>query len=173
MTVSKKVSKDVSVIDNFLPSDTFDNIAQQMLGNNFPWFYYPHKTVDEETDDVFDSQFAHTFYRDGEWNSQAMWAVEPILSILNPKEIVRIKANLTVPATNIRTWGMHTDFDDPSITTGIFYLTDCDGGTVFSDGSVVNSVANRFVHFPANTFHSGQTFTNAKARCVINFNVIL
>lgn len=159
-------------IDDFLPKSTFENIQRQMLGDNFPWYYRPYKTTTEDGG-IFDSQFTHTFYFDGRWNSPHVWAVEPVLSILNPKEIVRIKANLTVPYTEVRQWGMHTDFDDPEITTGILYLTESDGGTVFNGGSRVDCVPNRFVHFNADTFHSGETFTNAKVRCVINFNVIL
>lgn len=164
--------KSVVFIDDFLPNNTFLNITEKLMGDNFPWFYLPFKTTFEDTG-IFDSQFTHTFYFDNKWNSPYLWAVEPILSILNPKEIVRIKANLTVPSTEVRQWGMHTDFDDPKITTGILYFTDCDGGTVFGDGKRVESRPNRFVYFPANTFHSGETFTNAKSRCVINFNVIL
>jgi hypothetical protein len=168
-----KHKTEVLFIDNFLPSETFENIKAQMMGDNFPWFYLPFKTHAQDNNDIFDSQFTHTFYFGGKWNSPYMWAVEPILSILNPKEIVRIKANLTVPSTKVSTWGMHTDFNDPSITTGIFYLTECDGGTVFEGGKKVDSKPNRFAYFPADTHHSGETFTDAKARCVINFNLIL
>ena len=171
--MTKKTQHDVLLIDNFLPSETFENIKAQMMGDNFPWFYRPYKTQATNDDGIFDSQFTHTFYFDDKWNSPYLWAVEPVLSILNPQNIMRIKANLTVPHSEVKQWGMHTDFNDPLMTTGILYLTDCDGGTVFSDGKRVESKSNRFISFPANTFHSGETFTNAKARVVINFNVFL
>ena len=143
------------------------------MSNRFPWYFYPYKTHESVDDGVFDSQLSHTFYIDGGWNSQNTWAVDPILSILNPMEIVRIKANLTVPSVSVSTLGMHTDYQDSSITTAIFYLVDCDGGTVFEGGRVIDSVPNRLVSFPATTTHSAQSFTNAKARCVINFNVVI
>lgn len=171
--MTQKTQHDVLLIDNFLPSETFENIKAQMMGDNFPWFYRPYKTQATHDDGIFDSQFTHTFYFDGKWNSPYLWAVEPILSIINPIEIVRIKANLTVPSTEVKEWGMHMDFVDPKITTGIFYFTECDGGTVFSDGRRVESKPNRFISFPANTPHSGETFTDAKARCVMNFNMIM
>jgi len=175
MDIDSKIQgkKNVAFIDDFLPGDTFLSMTEQIMGDSFPWFYSPFKTNAHESGGVFDSQLTHTFYFDEKWNSPYLWAVEPVLSILNPKEIVRIKANLTVPSTEVRQWGMHVDFDDPEITTGILYFTECDGGTVFDGGKRVESKPNRFVHFPANTFHSGETFTNAKARCVINFNLIL
>lgn len=173
MDIRKQTNSKISVIDNFLPLETFKTIQEQIMGDNFPWYYSPWKTSHDANEGVFDSQFTHMFYFDEKWNSPHLWAVEPILSILDPKIIVRIKANLTVPSTIVKPWGMHVDFDNSMITTGILYLTDCDGGTVFEDGSRVESASNRFVYFPATTQHSGETFTNAKARCVINFNLVL
>lgn len=163
----------ISIIDDFLPQETFVKIQNGMMSNLFPWYFSPFKTYFDADGGVFDSQLNHTFFFDNQWNSPNMWAVEPILTILNPSKILRIKANLTMPQSSVGTVGMHTDFDDPEVTTAIFYLVDCDGGTVFETGEVVASVPNRLVSFPATVSHSAQTFTNAKARCVINFNFVL
>ena len=56
------------------------------------------------------------------------------------------------------------------MTTGIYYLNTCNGYTEFEDGTIVNSVENRFVSFPGNTLHRGVSQTDTKVRIVINFN---
>jgi hypothetical protein len=38
------------------------------------------------------------------------------------------------------------------------------------DGTIVESIANRMVTFPANMRHTGTSCTNEKRRVVINFN---
>lgn len=164
---------EISVIDNFLPADTFLTIRERMLSGSFPWYYYPYKSYDDSSGGVYDCQLSHTFFRDEEWNSNAMWAVEPVLSIIDPKVIVRIKANLTLASHFVAPCGMHTDFDNSLVTTAILYMTECDGGTVFDDGQRVESIPNRFAYFNATKPHSAETFTNAKARCVINFNFVV
>ena len=55
-------------------------------------------------------------------------------------------------------------------TTSIFYVNSNNGYTVFEDGTKVESVANRFVSFPANMKHKGTSCTDEKIRVVINFN---
>lgn len=172
--IKKNLSQgEVSVIDDFLPASTFLTIRERMLSGNFPWYYYPFKSYADSDGGINDYQLSHTFFRDEEWNSNAMWAVEPVLSIVDPKVIVRIKANLTFASHAVSTCGMHTDFDNSMITTAILYLNECDGGTVFEEGERVESIPNRFAYFNTTKRHSAETFTNAKARCVINFNFIL
>lgn len=164
---------EITVIDDFLPATTFLTIRERMLSGSFPWYYYPYKSYEGIDAGIHDYQLSHTFFRDDEWNSNAMWAVEPVLSIVDPKVIVRIKANLTMPTSSVMPLGMHTDFDNSLVTTAILYFTECDGGTVFDDGKRVESLPNRFAYFNATKMHSAETFTNAKARCVINFNFIV
>lgn len=173
MTNKEVSSKSLTVVDDFLPEDVFGNIRNRMLSDTFPWFYSPFRTFAEQNQDPYDSQLTHTFFHSEKWNSDAYWAVDPVLSIFDPKVIVRIKANLTLASDSVRNCGMHTDFDNSLITTGILYLTGTDGGTVFADGEFVESVPNRFAYFNATKAHSAQTFTNAKVRCVINFNFVL
>ena len=73
--------------------------------------------------------------------------------------------------------GFHHDVTDSEfhpikdhMKTSIFYMNTCDGYTKFEDGTVVESVANRFVTFPNHTEHTGTTTSNSDYRLVINFN---
>ena len=45
-----------------------------------------------------------------------------------------------------------------------------DGDTMFEDGTIVESVANRFVTFPNHTEHTGTPTSNSYYSLVINFN---
>ncbi len=56
------------------------------------------------------------------------------------------------------------------MNTGIYYVNSNDGGTYFEDGTMVESVANRFVAFPCNIKHAGVPCGDNVRRIVINFN---
>ena len=92
-----------------------------------------------------------------------------------PKEIFRIKANLLTKTSEIVKNSFHIDIDALDILpwkTGILYMNTNDGYTEFEDGTVVESVANKFVIFPANMKHRGTSCTNEKIRVAINFNYL-
>ena len=55
-------------------------------------------------------------------------------------------------------------------TTAIFYVNTNNGYTKFEDETIVESVANRVVTFPANMKHTGTSCTDEKTRVIINFN---
>jgi hypothetical protein len=57
-------------------------------------------------------------------------------------------------------------------STAILYLDDNDGGTMFEDGSFVQSKKNRLVVFPNTTLHSSVSQTDSNIRTLINFNFI-
>ena len=54
--------------------------------------------------------------------------------------------------------------------TSIFYINTNNGYTKFEDGTIVESVANRMLSFPANMKHCGTSCTDERRRIVINFN---
>ena len=52
----------------------------------------------------------------------------------------------------------HTDFPPEwNHKTGIFYVNTCNGYTLFSDGTKVESIENRFVEFDSSIEHTGVT----------------
>ena len=71
---------------------------------------------------------------------------------------------------------LHIDIQNPELksilTTGIFYVNNNDGYTLLEDGTKIESVANRFVSFSAETNHSGTSCTNTNRRVVLNLNYI-
>ena len=157
----------ISIIDDYLDRDSFDNLSNTLTHPHFPWFYQNGKLLDG--DEYF--QFTHLFYDNFKPNSQYMHVIEPLVQAINPTAIIRIKANLTTRHDAIHKYPLHVDIDNISnAKTAIYYCNDNDGYTYFEDGTKVDSVSNRLVVFNTNTKHSGTTHTDTKTRCVINLN---
>tara|TARA_B100000073_G_C23730835_1_gene570729 strand:+ start:2112 stop:2621 length:510 start_codon:yes stop_codon:yes gene_type:complete len=160
---------DLNVIDDYLDDVNFKKVSGVMLSTNFPWFYNDN-IVSKDDEGYF--QFVHSIYSDCLPRSDYFNLLEPILNKIEPKGLVRIKANLTTRTEQHITHKQHTDlpFILPNSYTSVLYLNSNNGGTVFGKGNVVNSLSNRLVTFPMHKKHSGKTCTDEKRRVVINFN---
>jgi hypothetical protein len=157
------------VIDNFLTVEQHQSIQELMLGDGFPWYFNDYPVLDGEEDTIYNFQFTHLFYFNNERASQFADILNPILEKINPKEIYRIKANLSPSTPETRAGRWHNDFSF-KCKTAVYYLNDNNGFTKFRSGEVVSSVANRFVVFDSQDLHLGASSTDVKARCLINFN---
>jgi hypothetical protein len=93
----------------------------------------------------------------------------PLLNKINPKEILRVKANLGTRTSTHIEGGMHTD-SKMKHTTAIFYLNTNNGYTKFEDGTIVESIENRLVVFNSDLLHSGFSQTDTNIRVVLNLN---
>lgn len=162
----------VQIIDNCLAQPVYESIKSTLLGTDFPWYYNSFK-VDKEApgiDPLYDYQFTHNFYKDLIPRSPYLNLLEPILEILNPSAIFRIKANLTPRTENLITYKLHVDEVHFKGKTAIYYVNNNNGYTVFDDGSSIESKSNRLVIFDSKKLHAGTTCTDEKVRSVINFN---
>ena len=165
------MASEVQVYDNFLEKKDFNNLKHFMLSGEchvFAWYLSPSKV---SGGDGF-AQFTHQFYNGQTVRSNFFDDLLPMLEILNPVSLIRIKANLQLKDTEVRMTGMHLDIDNPieNQKTGIFYMNTNNGKTIFEDGEEIDSVENRMVIFPASKRHAGTTHTDTIYRCVINFN---
>lgn len=161
------------VIDDFLPKDQHEMIAEAMLSGDFPWFYNNAivSENDGEVDTVNNYQFTHNFYSHYSWNSNFSDLVMPLVEKISPRSLVRIKANLS-PVTHEPIDGRwHTDYGF-ECTTAVYYVNSNNGYTKFRSGHVVESVANRIVIFDSHDLHTGGTATDTKVRCLINLNYL-
>ena len=177
----------ITIIDNFLSDCNFLDLKKFLFSNQLPWVFGSHKVYDDN-DDLENYQMVHTFQNaDSGQTSSEIEKLNMFMNKLNIQGLYRIKANLEGYKNNKPYYSkFHVDVtkdDVPifsnegftlksinNITTGIFYVNTCNGYTEFEDGTIVNSVGNRFVSFPANTKHRGVSQTDTKARIVINFN---
>ena len=161
------------IIDNFIDQQSFQNLKNIMLGDNFCWNY--NQAIDY-ADDKDKFQFTHSFYKDSGPSSFFYDTITPVLRRIKYKELFRIKANLLTRTSKIEPNTFHTDIQGnwgviPYITS-IFYLNTNDGYTEFEDGTKIESIENRWVSFPEDTKHRGASCTNERVRVVINFNYL-
>lgn len=165
----------ITIQENFLPAHKFMKLQETFMGPYFPWYYNSYIALEGKEDKKY--QLVHTFFNNGKVNSDGFSLLEPVWDLINPKKIIRAKINLGPVEPDQEEGGWHTDFtvENPEakdITTAVFYINDNNGYTKFKDGTVVESVANRFASFPALTPHTGVSHTDAKVRVVLNLNYI-
>ena len=168
----------MKIEDNFLDQKEFDALQTLMMSSVFDWHYnddivFRHEDSEEEYKYQF--QFTHMFFA-GAPCSSYIEKLEPVIKIINPISLWRIKANLLTRTPEIIENEFHIDMDIMSEeklkhwTTSIFYINTNNGYTEFEDGTKVESVTNRMVTFQGNMKHRGTSCTDEKRRIVINFN---
>lgn len=153
--------------DNFLNEKDSNDLLQFFSEkDDFPW--YKSKIVNKSND----IQFTHRFYDNFEPLSAYINVLKPILEKINPRALIRIKANLLLRTETEIIHGMHVDVGkNMNAKTAIFYVNTNNGRTIFENKESFLSVQNRFVVFPSDLNHSGTTNTcSSKCRIVLNFN---
>ena len=164
---------DIKIEDNFLDQEKFIKLQIVMMGQDFYWYYNDTIVYVNEPDKF---QFTHIFHNGFAPISSFCETLSPILEVINPVSLWRIKANLLTRTSTIVENSFHVDMNHLSKeklkqwTTSIFYINTNNGYTKFEDGTKVESVANRFITFPSNMKHLGTSCTDQKTRVVINFN---
>lgn len=161
------MSKDIQIIDNVLEKEQFKDIQALMLSSHFPWFYNPTVTTATEKSKCF--YFVHLFYGDYNKNSQYFNLLHPILEVLKPNAIIRIKGNLYPNMGKKVQSDFHIDYNYEHMNA-IFYLNNNNGPTVFKTGEKIESVENRLIIFNSNKYHASTYCTDKKVRFNINFN---
>ena len=192
---------DIKVIDNFLSQSEFEFIRKNTIeredlqftfvsnvenvgsGSDDYWSWYMIHMVYSKTAspksflmDAIDFQEVESSPLADEPQSEIYTNIRDIFvprlkQVANFRSMIRIKIN-AYPYTNIvKEHKDHIDSDFKH-TGAVFSLNTCDGFTKFSDGTKVESVANRIVFFDASKFHHSTTTSNAKLRYNINFNFL-
>ena len=156
----------MNIYKDFLSPNDFSQLANLLLGTHTPWYF--NDKINAPDDGFF--QLTYLFVNNSRINCQerSMVVLQPILSKLKYKKLIRIKANLLIQTPKIQEHHFH--IDQESGRTGIFYINDNNGYTKFEDGSKVKSEKNKYVEFDSKLKHTGTTCTDAKRRVVINFN---
>ena len=160
----------IKVIDDFLPSNQFEQISINLMGKHFPWYW--NNFVNDRSEQHEHGQFTHGFFNyenTNPWNSVYGELLEDFINSFTWKEILRVKANL-IPRTptNIVS-GYHVDQHFPH-KAAIFYINTNNGSTIFENGDKIDCVANRMLFFDGGMRHSSVTATDQYNRVVINVN---
>ena len=91
--------------------------------------------------------------------------------IINPSDLVRVKANLYLRTDEIVHNDNHIDYEFEH-TAAILYVKTNDGLTILEDGTECESIANRLLLFDASKPHHSTSCTDQKRRVNININYI-
>lgn len=158
----------MNIYKNFLPDNVFKTLRDNMMGDYFPWYFNEYIVDENETGSNF--QFTFTFIRDGRQSCWGKWfdIIKPVIDNIKHVKMNRIKANLLVRTNKIIQHAYHTDQEKG--TTGILYLDNSNGYTMFKNNKKIISEENKFVEFNSTLKHAGSTCTDKKRRMIINFN---
>jgi len=163
----------MQVYKNFIDQVRFDDLVAIMSSPQFAWYYNPVLDKEDLDPNVKQNfQFTHTFFNFNRVQSEYFDLLTPIFIKIKPIALVRVKANLLLNTDKIVEHGMHVDFKNPKVTTGIFYINTNNGYTKFENGKKIKSIQNQYVEFDSQLKHTGTSCTDAEKRLVINFNYI-
>ena len=144
-----------------------------MWSDDFPWFLCDEILPDQPFDGFYAT---HLFYYigvpptlRGPDISAFNPILQPLVDILKPKSIVRIKANFYPRTPKIFEHDRHIDFKF-SHKEALFSVNSCDGYTRLEDGTKIDSVANRMLLFDPSNPHTPSTTTDQPVRVNININ---
>ena len=162
----------MKIEDDYLDHKHFDKLQKTIMGDYFTWLFRDFVTDKENKKDP-NFQFIHVVYYKSVVDPITMQVLEPVLQKIGAQGLHRIKINLQTQTSKIIENEFHTDIhedSDDGWLTAILYMNTNNGYSKFEDGTVVESVANRMVTFPAKRRHKGSSCTDEKRRVVINFN---
>ena len=160
--------REILVKDNYLDIEDFEVIRDTMSTDMFPWFFNEEKIYKVTENNLFNYQFTHTFYHEDERKSHHFNILHPLLEKMEPKKLIRIKANLNPISHKLIEFESHID-QEYECNGAIYYINGNNGYTRFGDEKI-QSKENRIVFFGAEMIRTGTNSTDCKNRMVINFN---
>ena len=171
---------DLKIIDNFLTDNDFNLLVSNTVGRNDGHQVQFRVVSNVENFGAIEENWSWyminmVYLMDAPQNEICGKIYEMFVpkfkKLANFKTMIRIKMN-AYPYTNVvKEHKEHIDFNYEHIGA-VFSLNTCDGYTKFSDGTKVESVANRIVFFDASKYHQSTTTSNAKLRYNMNFNFL-
>ncbi len=171
---------DLKIIDNFLTDNDFNLLVNNTVGRNDGHQVQFRVVSNVENFGAIEENWSwymiNMLYSTDTPQNEICGKIYEMFvpkfkELANFKTMIRIKMN-AYPYTNVvKEHKEHIDFNYEHIGA-VFSLNTCDGYTKFSDGTKVESVANRIVFFDASKYHQSTTTSNAKLRYNINFNFL-
>jgi hypothetical protein len=170
--------KDISIQDNFLVEEEFTILRDTITNQNFPWYFSPIVTgVDVEATPGY---FLHLIYdytgpQSSYWQSHFQY----LMNQLNYTLLCHVRINLNLCRSQRYVHRFHHDLNGQieyrmckDFTTSVLHINTNNGYTEFKDGTIVESVANRLVSWPADIEHRVVTQINEQRRLLININYL-
>lgn len=159
------------VEDNFLAQDKWKELHDYMTSCEFPWFM--QTTLTYGNDDL--EAFGFNHWLTAEEHPLFAHLVTEMQSALSARNVLRVRADMTLLNTNKYRHGWHTDSKEEH-TVCIYYVNDSDGNTLLKDPieghgfMQVEPKANRLLVFDGSIEHTGHSPSEHKQRILINAN---
>jgi len=161
--VSKKITSDYRIEDNFLEVNDFQNLINLLLGKQFDWY---HNHDDKEDDLIY---FNHFFYNNYGFVSKYSNQIKPFMKKLMANGFVQIRASLfnrTIGGIKEFTPDYTFEFDHKVL---LYFINANDGYTTIN-GNKIYSRDNRGVWCNTNQPFTHTSCTNDVFRGVIEFH---
>ena len=162
-------NKNYTIVDDFLSEEDFKKMCEVITDTGFDWHLEDKITLEQKDKDIF-FYLCHVFYNQSSlYQSKFFEVIFPLLKKLEPKALMRVKANLYLNhGLGIKEHAEHTDY--PFEHKGALYsLNTCDGYTKIN-GEKIPSVANRMIFFNPSKPHCSTSCSDTKTRMNININ---
>ena len=153
------------IVDNFLHKELYQRLYDVMMSADFAWFHNSSVAQDYSKDGIY---FTHSFYNNYTITSNHFNLVKPIIDVIKPKALIRVKGNLYTKTHQIYEHDAHTDYRY-NHKGFLFYINTNNGFTKISNKKVM-SVANRGVYFDSSKPHNSSTCSDESVRVNININ---
>ena len=159
------------IIDNFLPKNEFKLIEDLIIySNSFPWYYQDQGVSHINSgDSIYFTHIVYNFNNNLFNFSNYYQNIFPIISRLDIKSLIRIKANLYPKTNTIYEHDSHFDYKYPH-KGFLYYINTNNGFTKLADGTKIKSVKNRCLFFDPSILHNSSTCSDKNSRININFN---
>jgi hypothetical protein len=152
---------------NFLNSQKFNTLKDSIFSNHFPLFYQDGAASKEDKSDFM---FTHLFFYNGKQNSSYFNILDPLLSKIKIKNLIRVKLNFYTKKDKHIYTAFHKDYDIPH-KVALFSLNTCNGFTYFKDSKEkVKSIENQILLFNGKEQHCSVSQTDENIRVNININ---
>ena len=170
----------VQIRDNVLAEEELRKLQNVMLldstqnNRTIPWhisnmYESKYDIMCEEKEAFF---WIHTFHDRQRVESKYFDILFPLLDKINPKALVRIRANCNTITDRIIEHGYHTDVPSgANCITSIFYLNTNNGYTEFENKTKVQSKENTLILFAGHLAHRSINQTDKNIRINLNINL--
>lgn len=171
---------EVKIVDNFLPQDLYERLSESIVYHaNFPLYFQKYVShdislkLDKNQGQPWNWYATHELYNHSKPTSEFCRTIVEIFGDRLPelRALMRIKVNFYPHTETLREHSKHVDYDFSS-HAAIYSLNTCDGFTRLSDGTKVDSIANRMLFFDGGENHNSSTTTDQMGRYNINFNYL-
>ena len=152
----------ISVKHDVLDSESLYRLQQTLYSDRFMWI---EAQINKESTN---SYYVHEFRDVNGIVSPYDFLIHPLLNILQPKAIIRVKANKYLQTPTLEEHEYHQDYPYKH-KAAIFYINTNNGQTQFTTARVA-SIENSMLYLDASTKHRSTSTTDAPYRININFN---